>query len=643
MSVLGKILVKLGLDNSEYKKGLNDSKQQTDKFSSTMSKVGLAIAGAFTIDAIKNFATSAVKAYNESAAAAAKFNAVVRATGGAAGITTEEMQRFASQLQSVTTFEDDATTSAASLLATFKSVNGDVFKQAIVSAQDLATIMGGDLQGAIMQIGKALESPEIGLVALRRSGISFTEMQIEQIKKLVEEGKKHEAQLIILKEIQSQVGGAAKAAAETAGGAWTQAFNAIGDVMEQIGSGVEKTSGFAKFLKEGAEGMNTILSSEDLSGWEKLGVIFGFNNKAARKLSESISFLSQKSKENRAIVDGIMEEQVKSAADAQYQLQFLTNVQKGSYQELLKQELQAYIKRANAAKLDQEEKQKQIALAKQLAEAEKGRGEIPQKEAEIENLRNKLKNAFGEERQQIIDTIALRQQELAVLRMTTAEKLKARNEKAIQTPAMTGFDINAKNPMGGTLNPKQPFDDWLKNNKDSRQGAIDDITNDMATIDALSQQFVGAIQQGAISSLDALSSALAGVGDMNAGQIVAAIISPLADMAISAGTLIMLTGQGIESLKVALTGFFGVGAIAAGAILVGFGVAAKTGLKAIAKGSKGGAAGGGNMTSYSGGGAVAGYSGAMATTSAMSINVTGRISGSDIVLSYDKTKDNKSR
>ena len=87
-----------------------------------------------------------------------------------------------------------------------------------------------------MQIGKALESPEIGLVALRRSGISFTEMQIGQIKKLVEEGKKHEAQLIILKEIQSQVGGAAKAAAETAGGAWTQAFNVIGDVMEQIGS-----------------------------------------------------------------------------------------------------------------------------------------------------------------------------------------------------------------------------------------------------------------------------------------------------------------------------------------------------------------------------------------------------------------------
>ena len=642
MSVLGKILVKLGLDNSEYKKGLNDSKQSTDKFSSVITKIGGAIAGAFTIDAIKNFATNAIKAYNESAAAAAKFNAVVRATGGAAGITTEEMQRFASQLQSVTTFEDDATVGAASLLATFKSVNGDVFKEAIKSSQDLATIMGTDLQGAIMQIGKALESPEIGLVALRRSGISFTEAQIEQIKKLVAEGKKQEAQFIILKEIQSQVGGAARAAANTAEGAWKQLGNAIGDVMEQIGSNIEKTTPLAMFLKDEVEKLSSVMNSEDLSFWEKLKVLIADDEKSLRKLYKEQQRFREEQKENRAVVDGMMRG-INSVAEAQAKLKTLTDIQKGSYQELLKQELQSYIKRQEAAKLDKEEKQRQIELANQLALAEKGRGEIPQKEAEIESLRNKLKNAFGEERQGIIDAIALRQQELAILRMTTAEKVKARNEKAIQTPAMTGFDINAKWQEGGKLNATDPFTTWLEGNKASRQGAIDEYTQDMAAVDALSQQFIGAVQQGMIGSFDALSSALAGVGDMDAAAIVSAIISPLADMAISAGTLIMLTGQGIESLKTALTGFFGVGAVAAGAILVGFGIAAKTGLKAIAKGGKGKGVSGGNMTSYSGGGAVAGYSGAMATTSAMNINVTGRISGSDIVLSYDKTKDNKSR
>jgi hypothetical protein len=554
------------------------------------------------------------------------------------------MQRFASQLQSVTTFEDDATVGAATLLATFKSVNGDVFKQAIVSAQDLATIMGTDLQGAIMQIGKALESPEIGLVALRRSGISFTETQIEQIKKLVAEGKKHEAQLIILREIQSQVGGAAKAAAETAGGAWTQAFNAIGDVMEQIGSSIENTLGIARFLKEGAEGMNMILSSEDLSGWEKLGVIFGFNNKAAKKLSDSISFINKKNQENRAIVDGIMQEHVKSVADAQYQLQFLTNIQKGSYQELLKQELEAYVKRANAAKLEQEEKQKQIELANQLAAAEKGRGEIPQKEAEIESLRNKLKNASGEERQQIVDAIALRQQELALLRMTTAEKVKARNEKAVQTPAMTGFDINAKWAEGGNLNANDPFTAWLENNKKARQGAIDDLSTDIAEVEELSKRFNEAVAMSVAGGMQELVNGVMGVGDVNFGSVVAALLSPFGDLAIQLGMIALTAGLGISAILESLTTLNPAAAIAAGIALIALGSVIKAGVSALGK-SKGKSSGVGNAstTSYSGGGAVAGYSGAMATTSAMNINVTGRISGSDIVLSYDKAKDNKSR
>lgn len=621
MSVLGKILVKLGLDNSEYKKGLNDSKQSTDKFSSTMSKVGLAIAGAFTIDAIKNFATNAVKAYNESAAAAAKFNAVVKATGGAAGITTEEMQRFASQLQSVTTFEDDATVSAASLLATFKSVNGDVFKQAIVSAQDLATIMGSDLQGAIMQIGKALESPEIGLVALRRSGISFTEMQIEQIKKLVEEGKKHEAQLIILKEIQSQVGGAAKAAAETVGGAWTQAFNAIGDVMEQIGSGIENTMGIAKFLKEGAEGMNLILGSEDLSGWEKLGVLFGFNDKAARKLSASISFLNQKSKENRAIVDGIMEEHVKSVADAQYQLQFLTNVQKGSYQELLKQELEAYIKRANAAKVEQEEKSKLLAIEKQKVKLSESVKYAADTASTAVSKTNELFNKLA---------------------VTPDVVLNVKIDREIATTNAMVDEIEF---------PTFTMDDeiqleFLNEANDAIQSEIDDsiskMQEKMSKVNMMAKAFEGAVVSSITGGLQELANGIIGVGDVDLSTVVAALLNPFGDLLIQLGVIALTTGLGIEAILTSLTTLNPVAAVAAGIALIALGSVVKAGVSALGK-NKGKAGDTAGVTSYSGGGAVAGYSGAMATTSAMSINVTGRISGSDIVLSYDKTKDNKSR
>lgn len=109
--------------------------------------------------------------------------------------------------------------------------------------------MGGDLNGSVLQLGKALEDPERGLVALRKSGVSFTQSQIEGIKELISEGKKYEAQQLILKEVNSQVGGAAKAAGDTAAGAWTKAANAAGDFMEVLGSVVESTKDFAKGLE----------------------------------------------------------------------------------------------------------------------------------------------------------------------------------------------------------------------------------------------------------------------------------------------------------------------------------------------------------------------------------------------------------
>ena len=101
-----------------------------------------------------------------------------------------------------------------------------------------------------MQLGKALEIPEIGLSMLRRSGVVFTNEQIANVKKLLAEGKKYEAQQLILIEVQKKFGGAAKAAAETAQGAWAGAKMAVGDFMETVGRGIEGTKGLAIVITE---------------------------------------------------------------------------------------------------------------------------------------------------------------------------------------------------------------------------------------------------------------------------------------------------------------------------------------------------------------------------------------------------------
>ena len=324
MGLLGKIWVKLGLDNSELDKGFKDSEKSAAGFQNALKKVGGMMAAAFSVTAVINFAKASVNAYNESALAAAKLESVLKSTGGAAGLTSAQMQNFASELQKVTNFEDDATINAMALMATFKSVNGDIFKQAIISAQDLATVLGSDLNGAVMQLGKALEAPEIGLTMLRRSGISFSTEQIEQIKKLVAEGKKQEAQLIMLTEVQSQFGGAARAAANTAAGAWRQVGLAVGDLMEDIGSSVELTKKSASSLANYINGVRNVWKSNDLWFITKLYSTFfaGANDDAMQYANAEQKRIAEQKEKTAEYVKSKMKG-IKTLSDAENALKNL--------------------------------------------------------------------------------------------------------------------------------------------------------------------------------------------------------------------------------------------------------------------------------------------------------------------------------
>ena len=70
-----------------------------------------------------------------------------------------------------------------------------------------------------MQLGKALEEPEVGLSALRRVGVSFSKSQKDLIKNFDFMGEKIKSQEIMLKALNEQVGGAGINAADGLSGA----------------------------------------------------------------------------------------------------------------------------------------------------------------------------------------------------------------------------------------------------------------------------------------------------------------------------------------------------------------------------------------------------------------------------------------
>lgn len=155
---------------------------------------------------------------------------------------------------------------------------------------------------------------------------------------------------------------------------------------------------------------------------------------------------------------------------------------------------------------------------------------------------------------------------------------------------------------------------------------------------ALADGFGQAVATGFADACEELASQLMGLEEINGGAIIKALLTPLADLAVKTGEIIIAEGVAVEAAKKALETFAGVGAIAAGIALVAIGSAAKAGLAALAKG-------GSATTSV----ATSGYSGSMGSgrvqdlQTELVITVEGRLSGSDIVLSGQRTMDNWSR
>lgn len=196
----------------------------------------MAAVGAVAFTGLAAVVFESVSAANEASAAQAQLGAVLESTHGAAGLYIEDLNDQAQALQRVTRYGDEAINTAQGLLLTFTNIKGPVFQEATNTILDMSTALGQDLSSSAMQLGKALNDPIIGIGALRKVGVSFSQDQEDVIKQLVKTGKTVEAQRMILKELNTEFGGSAVAAAQTFGGQLDIIKNQIGEVMEGIGN-----------------------------------------------------------------------------------------------------------------------------------------------------------------------------------------------------------------------------------------------------------------------------------------------------------------------------------------------------------------------------------------------------------------------
>lgn len=147
----------------------------------------------------------------------------------------KEMMSYASHLQRITTFGDEAIVGVQTLLLSFRGLSSGVIRRATADILDISARLGVDLNSAAKSVGKALEDPLKGLRALSAVGVTFTASQQQQIAAFVEAGEKAKAQAVILEEIESRFKGAAEAAGKTFSGALAGLKNDFGDLLEANG------------------------------------------------------------------------------------------------------------------------------------------------------------------------------------------------------------------------------------------------------------------------------------------------------------------------------------------------------------------------------------------------------------------------
>ncbi|MEX2053139.1 MAG: phage tail length tape measure family protein, partial [Candidatus Paceibacterota bacterium] len=165
------------------------------------------IATFVSVYAVFDFAKDSVKAFNDEAQQIAGIQQILKNTGGAAGVTSEQLLKMAAAGQATTTFADEQILASEKLLLSFTKIKGSIYTQAVPAIQDMAAFLNIDLTSATETVGKALNNPIRGMMLLGRQGFYFTDQQKSVVEEMTKTGRVAEAQGFILAELEKRYKG----------------------------------------------------------------------------------------------------------------------------------------------------------------------------------------------------------------------------------------------------------------------------------------------------------------------------------------------------------------------------------------------------------------------------------------------------
>ncbi|MGH6879148.1 MAG: phage tail length tape measure family protein [Rhizomicrobium sp.] len=184
---------------------------------------------------------------------------VLRATGYASGLTSDDVHDAAQTIADSTLQTRDAALAAAAELLTFGNIGKAAFLPILKLSASVASVFNVDLLTAAKQVGKAMDDPVQGMMLLRRIIGALPPAQTELIKNFVATGETAKAQAVLIDVLTKKLGGAAESEHSGLAGA-------IGDVGKQwnyLLQDFAKTSGGSSAALKLIDGLAAALGDLD--------------------------------------------------------------------------------------------------------------------------------------------------------------------------------------------------------------------------------------------------------------------------------------------------------------------------------------------------------------------------------------------
>jgi hypothetical protein len=214
------LAVRLTLDDNKFKRTLGSMESRLHTFGNTAKRIGKGVALGLGVGATAGIVLlgdslrKGLAALKDDAVVAAQTEAVIKSTGGAAGVTAAQVGELADRLSKLNAVQDDVVQGAENVILRFTNIGGKDLPRFTQAVIDMAAATGKGADALAIKLGRALDDPTKGLSALSREGITFTKTEQKRIAALVKANRLGEAQALILGKVERKFKGVAQAQAE---------------------------------------------------------------------------------------------------------------------------------------------------------------------------------------------------------------------------------------------------------------------------------------------------------------------------------------------------------------------------------------------------------------------------------------------